>query len=504
MRLLRNTKATIYEHSTHFKSLSSPQRIIFILSFVIYILIATDFLTQCMDIHPNPGPTTSLASSTSSETTTRLRTYSRSFNIAKRLHLKLTRYRHHLKNYLFYWNNNYLPPGLLPKLQPPLHASNRFFKQWRFHWFYAARCQLELLIKECKFKIFNLEHECRVTMEHLKSSCSPETFLLYRDKIFSMASSLECLLSKRRNRKFSNLKKYRTNRFKTNFKTKSTNLNDKNNELFRTATTNESFPVRNINIHFGSNYTNENALTDNNVNHYNNSNTINSTSVSTSNLPLNSQPTSTRRRNRRSFRPKSDSDHTSVINLSNTPLSIPEKSVLSKGLTFCPTPHYINWPELMADFNDFSRRMRLKEYFHSDRDNNPIAPTCTSDTSNKEQINFHFHNKSNWTPPSDRDPFLNAFLNAVKHDIKYANLSRFTDNLTSDEREALKQLKARTDIIIKPALLWTNNGILMNARVNLTTLSFTNHLRMILLMKFNNALLSMYNVCSHLIILMKN
>ena len=207
-RFLTNTKATIFEHSNPFKPLLSLQRIFFILTFVVYTLNTTDLLTQCMDIHPNPGPTADPVYSTSFSSHSY--TYSRPFNITKRLHLKLARYRHHLKNYQFYWNNNYLPTGLLPKLRPPLHSSNRFFKQWKFHWIYAARCQLKLLIKECKFKISSLEHECRVKMEHLKSSCEPNTFLLYRDKIFSMVSSLQCLLSERRDRKHSSFVRYRT------------------------------------------------------------------------------------------------------------------------------------------------------------------------------------------------------------------------------------------------------------------------------------------------------
>ena len=110
----------------------------------------------------------------------------------------------------------------------------------------------------------------------------------------------------------------------------------------------------------------------------NNSNT-NSSFDSVSNLPLNSQPA--RRNNRRTSQRKFDLDHNSVINLSNTPLSNPEKSVLSRRLTFVSTPHYINWPELMVDFNDFGRRMRLAQYFHSDHDNNFVIPSCTSDTS---------------------------------------------------------------------------------------------------------------------------
>ena len=65
----------------------------------------------------------------------------------------------------------------------------------------------------------------------------------------------------------------------------------------------------------------------------------------------------------------------------------------------------LNLAELSADINDFTRRMRLKEYFH--------------DHKNSTQPNEHnpFHNKSSWTPPTDRDPALNTYVDAIKHDI---------------------------------------------------------------------------------------
>ena len=95
--------------------------------------------------------------------------------------------------------------------------------------------------------------------------------------------------------------------------------------------------------------------------------------------------------------------------------------------------------EVSADINDFTRRMRLKEYFH--------------DHNNSTQPNEHnpFHNKSSWTPPTDRDPALNTYVDAIKHDILTVNRNHITDNLTKDERQALRNLKKRQDIIIKPA-----------------------------------------------------
>ena len=128
-------------------------------------------------------------------------------------------------------------------------------------------------------------------------------------------------------------------------------------------------------------------------------------------------------------------DTNSVINLSNTTtLSHDETQLLARGLTFCPTPRQIDWTEVKADINDFCRRVRLFEYFHDfppQTDPNP------------------FRIKGTWTPPPHRDPALDAFIEAVEHDILNITPKPVRDNLTTRERDALKQLRRRTDIIIK-------------------------------------------------------
>ena len=57
-------------------------------------------------------------------------------------------------------------------------------------------------------------------------------------------------------------------------------------------------------------------------------------------------------------------DTNAVINLSSVALSQDENQLLARGLSFCPTPRNINWTEVRPDFYEFSRRMRLQEYFH--------------------------------------------------------------------------------------------------------------------------------------------
>ena len=129
-------------------------------------------------------------------------------------------------------------------------------------------------------------------------------------------------------------------------------------------------------------------------------------------------------------------DTKSVVNLSNVTLSHDETQLLARGLTFCPTPRRIDWNEVRADINELSRRMPLLEYFHD-------FPT---------QIDHNpFHIKGIWTPPQHRDTALDTFICAVERDILNFTLKPIRGNLTTPERDALKQLRRRTDIIIKAA-----------------------------------------------------
>ena len=54
---------------------------------------------------------------------------------------------------------------------------------------------------------------------------------------------------------------------------------------------------------------------------------------------------------------------TTVVNLSRVALSEAETNLLSKGLSFCPTPRHMNKEEILDDLEMFFRRLRLKEFF---------------------------------------------------------------------------------------------------------------------------------------------
>ena len=73
---------------------------------------------------------------------------------------------------------------------------------------------------------------------------------------------------------------------------------------------------------------------------------------------------------------------------------------MSKGLNFIPTPvtnDNLIRRQLLQDFNQFARRMRLQYIFHGqDKEPHP------------------FHVISNWEPPVQQSVALESFLERVK------------------------------------------------------------------------------------------
>ena len=102
--------------------------------------------------------------------------------------------------------------------------------------------------------------------------------------------------------------------------------------------------------------------------------------------------------------------------LSNTQLTDEQISLLSRGLKFIPTPvtrEDIIRRQLLNDFGQFARRMRLKYIFHgNDKEPHP------------------FHVKLDWDPPVQPSVALEAFLEEVKFDLASIKLNRPKDNLS--------------------------------------------------------------------------
>ena len=127
---------------------------------------------------------------------------------------------------------------------------------------------------------------------------------------------------------------------------------------------------------------------------------------------------------------------------------------MSKGLKFCPTPGQLELADVKNDLDRFHRSLRLKHFF-SDQDNQSTSdsqPSSVSllggDTEGFDHPNFR--NKSKWSPKGP--PSLEGFI--TTNETRFMNRSTFRrprDNLSQQERIALKELKMMHHVTIKPA-----------------------------------------------------
>ena len=152
----------------------------------------------------------------------------------------------------------------------------------------------------------------------------------------------------------------------------------------------------------------------------------------------------------------------SVVNLSSVILTEIERSVLEKGLKFCPTPGEPDMNELLDDLRLFFRRMRLKVHFQDSIDvpGNNSQPTIEESfnppsPSNSSSEDDRTHNKfiaKSSFDPIITDPFLEAFFVLVKEDLdNYHPRIPRSNNLTKEERESLLSLQSNSNLIIKKA-----------------------------------------------------
>ena len=65
---------------------------------------------------------------------------------------------------------------------------------------------------------------------------------------------------------------------------------------------------------------------------------------------------------------RTNSKDITIINLSKRNLTFDEKSILNKGLKFTPVPSKNNPNELKSDIHEFTRKLRLVEYFEGVED----------------------------------------------------------------------------------------------------------------------------------------
>ena len=124
-----------------------------------------------------------------------------------------------------------------------------------------------------------------------------------------------------------------------------------------------------------------------------------------------------------------------VINLSKRELSENEISLLSKGLKFVPTPTSVNRAQLKEELESFGRRLRLLWHFRNEE--NSFCPNP-------------FRKKSTFNPKG-KDAAIEIYLSRLEEEILSIDTKTNYNNLTRKERQALKNLRDDTSIVIKEA-----------------------------------------------------
>ena len=131
-----------------------------------------------------------------------------------------------------------------------------------------------------------------------------------------------------------------------------------------------------------------------------------------------------------------------VINISNLVLTPDENDLLSKGLTFSPTPKGSNTPDLWLDFKDFQRSLDLKQFF---------MEQPPSDSDPKDPIKLKFRNKSSWKPPVQYLSTQTLTKTFKKYLLNNKNNINVPHNITKKQELFIQNIRKNNDITIKKA-----------------------------------------------------
>lgn len=134
---------------------------------------------------------------------------------------------------------------------------------------------------------------------------------------------------------------------------------------------------------------------------------------------------------------------TSVVNLSSETLSDDEMAILSKGMSFIPTPHNVDKDSIMTSVNNFQRKIKLS-YFWSQKQ--------LKDKLDNDYKKLPFTNKSTWNPPECKiPPKVHDILSNLNNEVKNLETTKDKNNLSVRQISALKSLNKKTHLIIKKA-----------------------------------------------------
>ena len=152
------------------------------------------------------------------------------------------------------------------------------------------------------------------------------------------------------------------------------------------------------------------------------------------------------KKNKKQLNAQLEANEKHIKNLSNQELTNDQINLLAKGLKFVPCPITKETQirkQLLRDYDNFARRMRLRDIFHG-QDKEPHL----------------FHVKSTWKPPVQPSVALESYLEEVRTQLAEVKLTKPKNNLPPKEREALKALKTSNEINLKKADKGTTTVVL--------------------------------------------
>ena len=121
---------------------------------------------------------------------------------------------------------------------------------------------------------------------------------------------------------------------------------------------------------------------------------------------------------------QTDPDSTSTVaNISGFTVSDAETTLLSRGLSFCPTPRHFDRKQIVDYIESFHRRLHMKEFFTDlEKEQNEVSP---------------FRPPSTWMPQKERDAVLEIYIKKVRaevdHQSRLQHKKRARDNLLPRE-----------------------------------------------------------------------
>ena len=125
-----------------------------------------------------------------------------------------------------------------------------------------------------------------------------------------------------------------------------------------------------------------------------------------------------------------------TFNLSKKTLPRYQVNILLRGLKFTPTPKR-NIVQLQSDIHNYTRKLRLTEFFHNAPENNNLQNL--------------FKTKSHFTPSRNRERDLDHQIDILNNlDLEGMDISS-NNNLSKTEQSELLKLINEKTIITKPA-----------------------------------------------------